>query len=330
MRAFFRYALVALLSMSGPALAQTQPKLTGDVILHDPSVIHVDGRFVAFATGNEGDPRGGLPRVKTSPDGIAWSDKGPLPGGQPDWIAAELGYTPRNIWAPSISIHGDRAYLYYSASSFGNQDSAIGLMTNDAFDPEAPGEGWTDRGMVIRSRKGDPYNAIDPFRFDDAAGSWLAFGSWWDGIRLVPLEPQTGLRLDDSAPVAIASRQGPGIEAPSIIQRGEWYYLFTSFDHCCRGAASDYRIMVGRAPEITGPYLDKDGLPLRYGGGTEVLASEGRRRGPGGQETFMVGDEYWLAWHYYDRLLNGLPKLQIARLHFDEEGWPFLGPAPEE
>lgn len=330
MRALSRLALVLMVLLTGPAFAQTQPELSGDVIMHDPSVLHVEGRFVAFATGNEGDPNGGLPRMKTSADGLDWKDAGPLPGSQPAWIAEELGYTPKNIWAPSISTYGGRTFLYYSASSFGNQDSAIGLMINDAFDPAAPGDGWVDQGMVIRSHKGDSFNAIDPFRFDDASGSWLAFGSWWDGIRLIPLDPQTGLRLDDSAPVAIASRQGPGIEAPAIIQRGEWYYLFTSFDHCCRGAASDYRIMIGRAAEITGLYLDRNGLPLPYGGGSEVLVSEGRRRGPGGQEAFMVGDEYWLAWHYYDRLLKGLPKLQIARLHFDADGWPFLSPAPEE
>ena len=320
--------LFALLATG--AGAQTQPLLTGDTDLHDPSVIFHDGMFVSFATGGENSSDGGTPRVKTSPDGLAWDDAGSIPGGVPAWITKELGYDPSNIWAPSVTLHGGVAYMYYSASTFGSQESLIALMINPAFDPRNPTAGWEDRGMVIRSVKGDGFNAIDPFRFDDFSGSWLVFGSYWDGIRLIPLDPVSGLRLGEEAPVALASRQGKAIEAPAIMKRGEWYYLFTSFDRCCRGTGSTYRIMVGRSADIKGPYADRDGTPLLENGGTEVLKGEGARRGPGGQETFMVGDEYWLAWHYYDRKMYGLSKLQIARLHFDGEGWPLLDPPPAE
>ena len=65
------------------------------------------------------------------------------------------------------------------------------------------------------------------------------------------------------------------------------------------------------------------------GGGTELLKSTGRFRGPGGQEVFMVGGEPCLAFHYYDRDAGGAPKLQLAPLGFDAEGWPEIGPLPE-
>lgn len=330
MRVRLALAVALLALLAGPALAQTQPLLTGDTDLHDPSVIFYDGMFVAFATGGENSSDGGTPRAKTSPDGLDWDDAGAIPGGVPEWVERELGYDPSNIWAPSVTAWGGTVYMYYSASTFGSQESLIALMINPAFDPRNPTAGWEDRGMVIRSNKGDDFNAIDPFRIDDFSGSYVVFGSWWDGIRLIQIDPTSGLRLGEDPPVALASRQGKGIEAPAILKRGEWYYLFTSFDRCCRGTGSTYRIMVGRATEIIGPYLDRNGTPLLGDGGTEVLIGEGDRRGPGGQETFMVGDEYWLAWHYYDRKMYGLSKLQIARLHFDDDGWPFLDPAPAE
>lgn len=319
--------LVAVFTATGAAMAQT---LTGDTEIHDPSVIVIDGRFAAFATGSESDPQGSMPRTKTSVDGLAWEDAGTIAGGQPPWIATSLGYAPKNIWAPSISVHGDTAYLYYSASSFGKNESLIALATNPAFDVAKPAEGWSHVGIVMQSTAADNFNAIDPFRFDDVDGrAWLAFGSHWNGIMLIELDPASGLRLGDDPPLPIASRGGGAIEAPAVLYRHPHYYLFTSFDRCCRGTGSTYRIMVGRAEDIAGPYLDRDGVPLLEGGGTAVLASEGDRRGPGGQETFMAGDESWLAWHYYDRKMYGLPTLQIGRLHFGEDGWPFVDTVAE-
>lgn len=317
--------------LAGPALAETQPRLTGITAIHDPSVIVVDGRYASFATGVEGAPDGGMPRTKASPDGIAWSETGAIPGGLPGWIATELGYTPRNLWAPSVSEHGGVLYLYYSASRFGVNDSAIGLMTNAAFDPANPASGWQDQGLVIRSHRTDNYNAIDPFRFDTSDGkAWLAFGSFWDGIRMVELDPGTGMLAVGATPARIASRNGGPIEAASLLQHGGYTYLFVSFDLCCRGAGSTYRIMVGRAADPAGPYVGADGKPMLEGGGTELLASDGARRGPGGEEPFLVGGEPWLAWHYYNRDRNGEPNLQIAPLRWTADGWPTLDPAPED
>jgi hypothetical protein len=43
----------------------------------------------------------------------------------------------------------------------------------------------------------------------------------------------------------------------------------------------------------------------------------------------MVVDEPWLAFHYYDVEAGGAPKLQLAPISFDAEGWPQIGPLPE-
>src|SRR5690606_23350950 len=67
-----------------------------------------------------------------------------------------------------------------------------------------------------------------------------------------------------------ASESG-AIEAPFIINRNGYYYLFASWDRCCRGANSTYRVVVGRSEDIRGPYLDKEGESMVHGGGARVI-----------------------------------------------------------
>ena len=101
-----------------------------------------------------------------------------------------------------------------------------------------------------------------------------------------------------------------------------------SFDLCCRGISSTYRIMVGRADAVTGPYVDRDGKAMAEGGGTELVKTTGRYHGPGGQEVFLVKGQPWLAFHYYNADFTGVPMLQLAPIGWTADGWPELGPLP--
>ncbi|MEX1181448.1 MAG: arabinan endo-1,5-alpha-L-arabinosidase [Cucumibacter sp.] len=326
---FLALVVLALGGLAGSAQERGAVRLTGNTGIHDPTMTAVAGGFVAFGTGVELAPDGGAIRLKTSTDGIAWADAGTLTQGLPEWIAAELGFSPRNIWAPSISMRAGVHYLYYSASSFGVNTSAIGLATNDSLDLARPAEGWTDRGLALRSHRPDNFNAIDPARIDSGDGrAWLAFGSFWDGIRLVELDPVSGLRRGNEAPIRLASRGGGAIEAPSIIYQDAWFYLFVSFDRCCAGLASTYRVMVGRARDVTGPYADAAGVPMLDGGGTELVATQGRYVGPGGQEAIRTPAGDVLVFHYYDREAGGAPKLQIMPIEWGADGWPHIGVLP--
>ncbi|MEQ9634965.1 MAG: arabinan endo-1,5-alpha-L-arabinosidase [Devosia marina] len=312
------------LLLAAMALPPAAAPLTGNIAIHDPSIAVLEEGLVSFATGVERAPDGGQIRTKISPDGLDWQEAGAVPGGMPDWVSAELGLTPPNLWAPSIFEKDGTHYLYYAASSFGRNDSAIGLMSNEALDASDPTEGWIDQGMVLRSHRTDDFNAIDPFRIDSGGKAWLAFGSFWDGIGMIELDPATGLALPGAERQALASRGGGAIEAPAILERDGQFYLFVSFDKCCAGTASTYRIMVGRADLITGPYRDRSGTPMLEGGGTQLLSSEGRIRGPGGQEVLLRNGAPWLAYHWYDRDQGGLPKLALTPIGFDAEGWPVI------
>lgn len=315
--------LLLMAVLATPASAQP---LTGNIAIHDPTIAVLDDGFASFATGVEGSHDGGQIRTKTSLDGIDWQEAGAIPGKMPQWVIDEMGFTPKNIWAPSVIEHDGVSYMYYSVSSFGKNDSVIGLMTNDDLKAADPTAGWVDHGLVLRSHQGDDFNAIDPFRIDSGDRAWLAYGSYWQGIQLVEIEPDSGMPLEGAEATFIASRKGDAIEAPALLERDGKFYLFVSFDHCCRGIASDYRIMVGRADAIGGPYLDKSGKPMLEGGGTELLATTGDHIGPGGQEVFLRDGEPWLALHFYNRMEGGTPNLHLTPLLWSDDDWPKVAP----
>ena len=231
---------------------------------------------------------------------------------------------------PTSPLFNGKYHLYYSVSTFGQNRSLIGLATNATLDPRAEGFGWVDEGLVLESFPSDDYNAIDPNLVLDAGGEpWLAFGSFWSGIKLVKLEAETGKPASETPELhALATRSvnSRSVEAPFIFYRDGFYYLFVSFDFCCRGADSTYNVRVGRATEITGPYVDRDGVPLLNGGGTQVTFPTERWRGPGHNAVFAEGDTVYIVYHAYDADNAGVSVLRIAPLQWDAEGWPSAEP----
>ncbi|MFI9528985.1 arabinan endo-1,5-alpha-L-arabinosidase [Micromonospora rosaria] len=295
-----------------PPAGYPQPgRVTGDVSVHDPTIVRrPSGGYLLAHTGDN-------IALKTSPDRTAFRNAGAaFPGGAP-WTTTYTGGS-RNLWAPDLSYHGGRYLLYYSASTFGSNRSAIFLATS----PTGDAGTWTHQGLVIETRTSDTYNAIDPNLVVDASGRWwLSFGSFWSGIKLIELNPATGLRADTTVR-SIAGRGGGAIEAPVIARHGGHYYLWVSFDQCCQGAASTYRVMVGRSTSVTGPYLDRAGTPLTSGGGTQVLAGHGSIHGPGHPAVLTDTDGDLLVYHYYAD--NGAARLGINRIGYDAAGWPFV------
>ena len=165
---------------------------------------------------------------------------------------------------------------------------------------------------------------------DEKGRPWLTFGSFWSGIKLMPLNEVGKPDDTDKTMYAIAARAAgsTAIEAPFIIHKGKYYYLFVSWDSCCRGVNSTYRLMVGRAEKITGPYVDKQNADMAQGGGTQLLAGDGKRLiGPGHCGLFKEGDHWLMVHHFYDGNTGGTSRLQVRPVTFDEKGWPVLGPA---
>jgi arabinan endo-1,5-alpha-L-arabinosidase len=322
----FAYTGLALLLGAGTLFCQ-QPQalpLEGDLTpIHDPTMARDGSAYYVFATNRfQGKD---VPEFCSS-DLRRFTFCGNIFDGVPEWAHAEIPGA-RGIWAPDVKQVDNEYRVYYAVSTFGSNISDIGLITNKTLDPKSANYHWTDQGKVLGSVKSDDFNAIDPnLAIDAGGGQWLAFGNFWSGIKMRRLDPATGkLSGKDTALYSLASRpRGPGqpgaIEAPYIISHGQFYYLFVSFDRCCRGAQSTYRIMVGRSDKITGPYLDKDDKPMMEGNATELLAGNDRWKGPGGQSVMQDGDRDLLFFHAYDAK-DGRPFLQISTIVW-ENGWP--------
>jgi arabinan endo-1,5-alpha-L-arabinosidase len=301
-----------------------QQQLEGDIRqVHDPSIIKDGDTFYLLST------RAGI-AIRCSKDLVHWRLCGDVFAHLPEWAVKDVPGL-RGLWAPDISYFNGQYHLYYSVSTFGSNRSSIGLATNQTLDPASDKYRWVDQGKVIGSNVSDDWNAIDPnVVFDEQDQPWLAFGSFWSGIKLRKLERATGqLSSQDQTLYSLASRprssDSPGaIEAPTIIWKNNYYYLFVSFDFCCRGKDSTYNIRVGRARRVTGPYIDRSGKPMMEGGGTLVIAGAGRWAGPGHCAVLHGKDGDHLVYHAYDTEWRGVSTLRIASIGWDAEGWPTI------
>jgi arabinan endo-1,5-alpha-L-arabinosidase len=324
---FTKAALIAIfVIIFSSAKCSAQSK----IIVHDPVAIQSEGAYYIFNTGR------GIACWKST-DLNSWQFLKPVFNQSPEWAKAEVPKFDGNIWAPDISYHNGKYYLYYSISSFASNRSCIGVATNSTLNQENPAFKWEDHGKVIESVPGrDHWNAIDPnLVFDENGKPWLIFGSFWGGLKMVKLN-------DDLLSIAkpeewhtVASRErdrlldetDPGnaaIEAPFVFKKGNYYYLFVSFDLCCRGANSTYNVRVGRSEKLTGPYFDKEGIPMLRGGGTLIAGSDENYFGKGHNSVYTFNNTDYMFLHGYEKKDRGTPKLLKYVLHWDENGWPFI------
>lgn len=332
-----RKAILALLCIVHLlTTGQAQPIEVGTVLptrqtpVHDPVMIKEGDTYYLFCTGF------GI-SVWSSRDLKQWKKEPPVFAKPPEWaVQAVPGYRG-HTWAPDISYHNGLYYLYYSVSAFGKNTSCIGLATNKTLDTASPDFHWVDHEKVIQSVPGrDMWNAIDPnLILDEQQQPWLVFGSFWNGLKLVQLGPALDQVAEPEQWYTVAARKrsfgipdtlagDAAVEAPFIFRRGDYYYLFVSFDYCCRGANSTYKVMVGRSKSVTGPYLDKTGESMSRGGGSLLIEGNGEWYGIGHCGVYHLDKGDYFVAHGYDAKDNGRSKLILRRISWDNTGWPVL------
>jgi arabinan endo-1,5-alpha-L-arabinosidase len=299
--------------------------LRGRLSAHDPSrMVQCKDRYYIFSTGLN------IPS-KSSSDKILWTGEPAVFRSPPAWTTNAVPGFNGVIWAPDVFFYSNQYYLYYAISTRGSQVSAIGLATNPTLDPNEAAYHWTDKGAVIQSSVGYAYNAIDPsFVWDVVGNLWMAFGSYWNGIYIVQLDPATGLRISPTSPLLqVAAHDSVLVEASYIYRHDPYYYLFVNWGLCCKGVDSTYEIRVGRSTNVTGPYLDRNGVNLQNGGGTPFIQGSGKYVGPGHFATFLDGTNEWFTFHYYDANAwtplytnYGNPTLGFAPLSWTADNWP--------
>ena len=308
-----------------------------NISVHDPVMIRQNDTYYVFCTGM------GI-SVFSSTDMKNWRKEEPVFSKAPQWAVDAIPTFKGHIWAPDISYFNGQYYLYYSVSAFGKNTSCIGLAINKTLDPSDPEFKWVDQGKVIQSVPGETnWNAIDPNLITDEKGNpYLVFGSFWDGLKLVKLSPDAKRIAEDIRKIpTIASRKtdpnsqnppsvdnnpvdagGNAIEAPFIFRKGKYYYFFASIDYCCKGVNSTYKMIVGRADKVTGPYVDRVGKPMASGGGTILLQGDADWYGVGHNAMVSFDGVDYVVYHGYDAHDNGKSKLNIRKLSWDSNDWP--------
>lgn len=338
MRLLSSLLLLLALSAALPAAGQDAAKRRRPDFRFDPSNPDVHDPVMAW----EGDScyvlsTGMGINVMASADMQTWHPSRRVFATAPQWAVDSVPGYHGHTWAPDILRVGDLWYAYYSCSTFGRNRSAIGVATSRSLNAASPLYGWEDQGMVLLSRpRQDDWNAIDPQVLIDQKGrAWLTFGSFWDGIQQVRLADD--LRTPAGKVRTVARRRNPyayghrtveansnAVEAPFLIYHDGYYYLFVSFDLCCRGLESTYKTAVGRSKKPNGPFRDREGKKMLRGGGTILVGATDRYAGVGHCGVYEHEGKWWFVAHGYDKTQRGQSKLVLRPLHFDREGWPVL------
>ena len=335
-------ALVGVL----PSQAQQHPRrglpfITDTPMVHDPVMAYEDSTYHIFATGI------GIQHM-TSTDRKNWTvHKEPVMSAIPEWTHDSVPGFKNHVWAPDVIKWHNRWWMAYSCSTFGKNGSAIGLLSTSKLSSSI----WDDEGCIVASRAGrDKWNAIDPnFVIDNQDQPWMVWGSFWDGIQLARLDstmhiakgckPQTiarrfnlGSKADKNAlPINPNPPKNPtsdfagpnSIEAPFIFKHGGYYYLFVSWDYCCQGSKSNYRVAVGRSKAVDGPYLDSKGIDMRYGGGNLFIEGDKKQFEAAGHcAVYHIDGQDIFICHGYSIAHQGASILIQRPISWTADGWP--------
>ncbi len=315
----------------------------GPYNVHDPAIMKDGEWFYSYSTdaGFGIDVPPGV-QIRRSKDLIEWHYVGTVFNGLPQMGAnfiKQNGGTPFNsLWAPYAIKVGSEYRLYYSLSS-GEPTarlSVIGLATSTT--PTGP---WVEKGLVVTSLNNNAIqtNAIDPTVIIDEAGNhWFYYGSAWDGIYILKLNPATGLAEssgDKGKRIAqrgfTGNRINGNIEGPEIIYNSELkkYYLFIAYDWI----DTKYNVRVGRSDSPEGPYYDFNGRDLN---GNEdnipMILAPYRFEGHSGWQgvshpgVFKDGNRYFMAHQGRPGVNKFFMVMHVRQIFWTEDGWPIVSP----
>lgn len=296
-----------------PALAWRNPVIEAD--FPDPAVVRVGETYWATSTASPAEP--GFP-LMSSTDLVHWSPAGTIFPRLPAWAGDSL-------WAPEIFADSAGVRVYYTARRRRGP-----LCVAVATAPRVSGP-YTDRGPLVCQ----PDGSIDPTFMRDGYGRpfliWKEDGNargrpsqiWRqrltpDGLRVVG-RPSVLLRNTDAW-------EGGVVEAPEIVVRDGWIYLFYS-GNAYGPPRCQYAVGVARARALRGPWTRAPGNP--------ILSSAAAWRCPG-HASFIADDDgrQFVVYHAYRSTEPGLGARYalLDAVTWDDDGWPRInrGMGPSE
>ncbi|MBN1973818.1 MAG: arabinan endo-1,5-alpha-L-arabinosidase, partial [Sedimentisphaerales bacterium] len=285
----FLMSTIVILSLALPVFA-----LDGQIRIHDPSTVMLcNGKYYTWGTGGT---------ALESDDGWTWRNG---------------TRCPANGAAPDVIHVKDKYFQYISHGTF---------LWTKSLDPNSPDYGWKvefQRGMWGYESDGDFVNPIDPGAFlDPTTGKlWVTYGSYVGYTRVIELNPETGLRVDNKYyNIAI------NCEATTMIYHEGYYYLLATHGSCCAGTNSGYNIRVGRSNKPTGPFIDHTGVDMIQGGGKLVQGSGGRYVGAGHFGLIDEGEGVQkFSMHWEADMDRGSASVLDVRPLLWKDGWPVGG-----
>lgn len=270
----------------------------------DPGVVKLANGFEVVCTG------GGYPSF-TSPDLVHWKSNGTLfsKSTQPKWASG-------NFWAPEIHHVGDGLVVYFAALSPKRGRMCIGAakQVNGVY---------RDIGRPLVCDEG--VGLIDPHVLSENGRHWLYYKT--DANALRPQKPTViyGHELGADGLSFVGKRkklientlawEGDVVEAPWVMHRGGYYYLFYSGFRYCNPT---YGVGVARARSPLGPFAKK---------GAPILHSNAKWSGPGHNSVVSTGGHDYIVYHAYKGAHqcgdDGARKLLVDRIDW-KGGWPSI------
>lgn len=295
--------LFAVLALLSAGCATTLPRGTAaphvaiDADFPDPAVIRAeDGTYYAYATQSRVAGRMVNIQIARSRDLRTWQRIGDALPVKPAWASRT-----QDFWAPHVSKVAGRYLLYYSAkpdAALDDPAQGLCLAVASAARPEGP---FTDMGKPLLCGPG--FVNIDPMLFDDpqTGKRLLYWGSGFGPVKVQELGESGMAFAPGSQPIPLIEVEPTDdpdnyrrlVEAPWVILRDGWYYLFVSGDNCC-GPKAHYAVMVARSRAATGPF------ELYPGNGGVILEATPGWIAPGHNAVIAKDGATFILYHAVD------------------------------
>ncbi|MGI8965993.1 MAG: family 43 glycosylhydrolase [Limisphaerales bacterium] len=310
------FFLTSLLNGSANEITYANPVLSGD--FPDPSIVRVGEDFWATATSTEWAP---LFPILHSRDLVNWELAGHIFEKKPAWSS-------QNYWAPEISYHEGKFYVYYVGRQ-NETNGSLHIACATAKNAKGP---WTDHGSIIGQEEGsiDPVTALD--EKSERYLIWKNDGNSRNLPTIIYAQKisEDGTKLTGKMKELLrndAPWEGNLIEGPFVLKRGEWFYLFFSGNGCC-GRDCAYGLGVARSKNLLGPYEKNPDNP--------ILAGNEKWKCPGhGSIVHDAQGRDFLLYHAYaatDFIYVGRQGL-LDEVKWEANNWPTInqkqGPSSE-
>ena len=281
----------------------------------DPGIIYTNSTYYFYCTSGNGT--GAMP-IKWSPDLFTWTDNGArvFPIGQfPAWVNGG------SYWAPEVHYINGKYVCYYAAKG---ADGWFKIGVATAPGPTGP---FTDKGSPLVSNAS--YSLIDPTFFRDPTNG-KNYILWKNNKNALDPPQQTQIVLREVSQDGLTllgssneilwnnpnSWEGLVVEAPSMMYRNGYYYLFYSGNNY---GTDRYAVGVARCTTIGGTYTKKSTNP--------ILKSDTRFDGPGGQ-CIVTNSPIGPYLLFYHARLRSNPSagryLMMDQINWGTDNWPTI------